>query len=246
MSEILAVAESVWQRILRLKVVYFLILCTMSLTWISVLYKHLMANKQQMLMVDVSLLTTSLAALIVVLALPFDIPRELREGVATTLLSKPLGRTQYLIGKFVGIVIVGVVVTGINTLGFCIIHKLSYPDLAVVSPVQAHLLTMASVIPMAAIALVFASIMNEAAGAILTFISIFVFGSLAMIPGLKKATILYGGIIPDLGIMNMRAEAGHGLAIGWGYVGLAVAWGVLYSVVLICLTGILFNRRDLK
>lgn len=246
MGEILAVAESVWQRILRLKVVYFLLLCTISLTWISVLYKHLMANQHQMLMVDVSLLTTSLAALIAVLALPFDIPRELREGVATTLLSKPLGRTQYLIGKFVGIVIVGAVVTGINTLGFVIIHKLNYPDIEIASAVQAHLLTMASVVPMAAIALVFASILNEAAAAILTFITVFVFSSLAMIPGLKKATILYGGIIPDLGILNMRAEAGHGLDIGWSYVGLAAVWGILYSVVIISLTGILFNRRDLK
>ncbi len=246
MSEILAVAENVWYRILRLKVVYFLIACALSLTWISVLYKHLMAYHQQMLMVDVSLLVVSLGGLISVLALPFDVPRELREGVATTLLSKPLGRTQYLVGKYVGILIVGLFVTGLITIGFVVIHKLNYPDVEIAPAIQAHLLSMASIIPMAAIALIFASLLNEAAAAIMTFVAIFLFNALGMFPGLGKVTILYGGVIPDLSLLNMRGEAAHGITIGWSYVGLASVWGLLYGVALVALTGILFNRKDLK
>jgi len=246
MGEIMTVAENLWHRILRLKVVYFLVACTVSLVWISVLYKDLMANHHQMLMVDVSLLLVAVGGLISVLALPFDVPRELREGVATTLLSKPLGRTHYLIGKFVGIVVVGLVVTGLITVGFLVVHKLNFADADISSALKAHLLTMASVIPMAAIALIFATMMNEAIAAILTFIAIFLFSALGAIPGLSKAVILYGGIIPDLSLLNMRGEAAHGLPIGWGYVGLATVWCILYSVVLVAFTGLLFNRRDIK
>jgi ABC-type transport system involved in multi-copper enzyme maturation permease subunit len=246
MREVMAVADNLWHRILRLKVVYFLILCSLSLVWISVLYKDLMANHHQMLMVDVSLLLVATAGLISVLALPFDVPRELRDGVATTLLSKPLGRTHYLMGKFVGIVIVGLVVTGLITAGFVVIHKLNYPATDIWPALKAHLLTMASVIPMAAIALVFASLLNEAIAAILTFIAIFAFSALGAFPGLSKAVVIYGGIIPDLSLLNMRAEAAHGSPIAWGYVGLASVWCILYSVVLVSFAGIMFNRRDLK
>ncbi len=242
MSEILAVAESVWRRILRLKVLYFLVICAIAMIAISCMYKYLMAFEQKMLMVDVSLLLTSIAGLLSVLALAFDIPRELREGAATALLSKPLGRTQYLLGKFVGITIVALAVTAMISIGFCVVHNLAY-DAIPMEAVQAHLLTIASVVPMAALALLFASILGEAAAAILTFLSIFIFSS---IPPLAAAKIIYGGIIPDFGLFNLRGEASHGLEISWSYVILAAIWGLVYSIALIALTGFIFNRRDLK
>ncbi|MEM2915682.1 MAG: hypothetical protein QXH91_09850, partial [Candidatus Bathyarchaeia archaeon] len=138
MREIMAVAESVWRRILGLKVVYFLIGCGILLTWITVLYKYLMAFQEQMLMIDVSLVVTAIAGLLCVLVVTFDVPGELREGAATTLLSKPLGRTQYLLGKFLGITIVGIVVTGILTIGFCILYLVYYPSADLVAPLKAH------------------------------------------------------------------------------------------------------------
>ncbi len=259
MNEILAVAESVWRRILGLKVVYFLVACTISLIAITVLYKYLMGYQQQMLMVDVSLLLTSIAGLLCVLAIAFDIPRELREGTATTLLSKPLGRTHYLIGKFLGIVIVAIAITLLITVGFSLVHRLAYKTWGI-EAIKAHIMTIGSVIPMAAMALLFASFLSEAAAAILTALFVFLCSSVSQIPGIEKITIIYGGIIPDLGLLNLRAEASHAvdiaasrmadtglaLSLNWSYVWLSILWGVLYSVALICATSLIFNRRDLR
>lgn len=246
MSEILAVAESVWRRILSLFAVYFLAGCAVTLTGISFFYKHLMAGRHRMLMIDVSLLLTAIAGLLCVLALAFDVPRELREGAATTLLSKPLGRTQYLLGKFVGIVIVSLVITGIITAGFCIIHQIAFdvPAKKFMPAFKAHLLTMGSVAPMAAISLLFASIFPEAPAAIMTFIAVFVLNSLGSLPA--KVTAITVWVLPDLTLFNLRSEASHSLPIEWSYVGLAVLWGLLISAAVIALTGIIFNRRDLK
>ena len=161
------------------------------------------------------------------------------------LLSKPLGRTQYLVGKFVGIVIVGLVVTGLISLGFVVVHKIAYEEWAL-EAFKAHILTMGSIFPMAALALLFASMMTEASAAILTFLAIFVFNCLGSIPQLQKAMIIYGGIIPDLALFNLRGEASHGVALDWSYILLTPLWGILYSVALISITGLIFNRRDLK
>ena len=54
-------------------------------------------------MIDVSLALNAVAAALVVISITFEIPRELRQGVASTLLTKSLGRTQYLAGKLIGI-----------------------------------------------------------------------------------------------------------------------------------------------
>ncbi|RMD77877.1 MAG: hypothetical protein D6820_10885 [Lentisphaerae bacterium] len=249
MREVLAVAESVWRRMLGMKVVYFLVGCGILLTWITVLYKYLMAYEEKMLMVDVSLVVTAIGGLLCVLSLAFEVPCELREGAATTLLSKPLGRTQYLVGKFIGIVIVGLVVTGILTVGFCVLFRLNYPKENLMVPFKAHLLTMFSVLPMAAIAVLFSFILNEAPAAILTFLAIFLFNSLGELPFASKMSWLIGGILPDLTFFNLRSEAAHPevlqTPLGWSYVLMVLAWAVVYSVALLAVSGVIFNRRDL-
>ena len=103
MKQILIISGSVWRRLLRLKSLYFLTACGIALMAISCSYKYLMGFEQKMLMTDVALVVTNLATILCVLALAFDIPRELKSGTATMLLSKPLGRNQFLLGKLLGI-----------------------------------------------------------------------------------------------------------------------------------------------
>ena len=73
------------------------------------------------------------------------------------------------------------------------------------------------------------------------------------VPMLKGIPIIYGGLIPDMNLFNLRAEASHA-AIGTAnaseimlsYIGMATLWGIIYSIGLVSLAAILFNRRDLK
>lgn len=242
MSEILAIAQNVWRRIFHMKVLYFLISCAVIEISITSLYKVLMANEHQLLMVDVSLLLTTIAGLLCVLSLAFDIPRELREGSAAALLSKPLGRTQYLIGKYVGITWVALVVTFLISCGFCAVYAITFGTIPTAA-IQGHVLAVASVIPMAALALFFSSLLGEAPAAVLTTATIWLTHS---VPALAKAKILYGGLIPDMNLFNLRAEASHSFAILWGYLIETSVWGIVYAIGLVALTGIFFNQRDLS
>ena len=115
MNEIITIASGTWKNVLRMKVVYFLILCALVLVASAINYDVLSMGLQKELMIDVSLVLNSIAAMLVVISLTFEIPKELREGVASTLLSKPLGRFQYLLGKMCGCVITGAIISS----GFC-------------------------------------------------------------------------------------------------------------------------------
>ena len=120
-NEIMAVAGGTWHRVLRMRVVYVLIICVLALIGSAYRYDVLSLGQHKELMVDVSLLLNTVAAILVAISITFEISKELREGVTTTLLSKSLGRTQYLVGKLIGISIAGLVVTGLIAIGFILI-----------------------------------------------------------------------------------------------------------------------------
>ena len=86
MNEIMAIAGGTWRKILRMRVVYFLIICVWILIGAALNYDVLSMNQEKDLMVDVSLVLNTIAAVLVVISITFEIPQELREGVASTLL----------------------------------------------------------------------------------------------------------------------------------------------------------------
>ncbi len=243
-NEIMAVAGGTWHRVLRMRVVYVLIICVLALIGSAYRYDVLSLGQHKELMVDVSLLLNTVAAILVAISITFEISKELREGVTTTLLSKSLGRTQYLVGKLIGISIAGLVVTGLIAIGFILIFGSFFEQIGQ-TMLLGHLLVMASVIPMSAIAILFAVVLPESIAAIVTVIVIWFAHAT---PALAKIKILYGGIIPDLNLFNMKAEAAYNIfgGISWMYLILALVWGIVYSIFATSLASLIFGFKDLK
>jgi len=241
MSEIMAIASGTWQRILRMQVVYFLILCVLILIGSAYRYDVLSLGMHKELMVDLSLLLNTIAAILIAVSITFEIPRELREGVASTLLSKPLGRTQYITGKLVGVSIAGIIICTLIAVGFCFIFSTAFEKVGI-SMIQGHLLVIASVIPMAAVAVFFSVFLPDSMAAILTAAVIW-FGHSA---NLIQIPVVYGGIIPDFNLFNLKAEATYGLIINWGYIGFVTVWGISTSVFLTSVATLIFNKKDIK
>jgi len=243
MNEVMAIAGGTWSRILRMRVVYFLILCVLILIGSAYRYDILSLGMHKMLMIDVSLVLNTIAAILVAISITFEIPKELSEGVASTLLSKPLGRTQYLVGKLVGIIVAGLVITGLIMIGFCLVFG-SFFDRVGMTMIQGHLLVMASVIPMSAIAVLFSVFIPESLSAIITAIVIWFTHTTT---GMANITVLYGGIIPDLNLFNLKAEAAYAYGgIGWSYILLATVWGIVFSVFATSVASLVFGYKDLK
>ena len=242
MNEIAALAGGTWNRILRMRVVYVLIVCVLALIGSAYRYDVLSLGQHKALMVDVSLLLNTIAAILIAISITFEISKEFREGVATTLLSKSLGRTQYLIGKLVGISIAGIVITGLIAVGFGVIFSSAFDKIGQ-QMIIGHLLVMASVIPMSALAILFAVLLPESVAAIVTAIVIWFAHSATALTNVK---IVYGGIIPDLNLFNLKAAYSYAGGVSWVYLVLVLAWGIVYSVFTTSLAGIIFGNKDLK
>ncbi len=242
MGEIMAIAGSTWQRILKMKSVYFLIICVLVLIASAYNYNILSLDCHKSLMIDVSILLNTIAAIIVALSASFEIPRELREGVASTLLTKPLGRTQYLVGKLIGTVVSGVVICGLITLGFILIFN-SFFDKATGPMIQGHLLVIASLVPMTALAVLTSVFIPESLAPLFTAIEIFVGFSITKLSSLKY---IYGGILPDLNLYNIRAEASYDIAVSSSYMALVTLWGIVFAVFATSIASLIFSQKDLK
>ena len=244
MDQIMAIAGGTWRRVLRMRVVYFLILCVWVLIASALNYDVLSLQHHEQFMIDISLLLNTVAAILVAISLTFEIPRELREGVASTLLAKPLGRTSYLIGKLLGTIVIGMVITALIGLGFFVIFKLGVDKPLVNSMILSHLFVMASVVPMCGIALFFSVIMPELLAPIATFVVIWLASSYSY--ALNGATGLYGGIVPDLDLYNLRAAAIYSTSIAWEHFLLVFLWGVVFCCFTTSFSSLIFGTRDLK
>ena len=205
-------------------------------------YDVLSIGRNKELMMNVSLFLNTIAAVIVAISLTFEIPKELNSGVASTLLSKPLGRTQYLIGKLIGTIITGLVITGFITVGFMFVFNMFFEKVPI-SMLQGHLMVMASVIPMSAIALFFSVLLPESVATIAATLAIaFSF----MGTKLHDIKYVYGGIIPDLNLLDVRAEAVWGTNIDEMYMLMALVWGIAFSVFASSVASVVFGYKDLK
>ncbi|NQZ60388.1 MAG: hypothetical protein HRT88_23320, partial [Lentisphaeraceae bacterium] len=123
MDEVIAIANSLWKRLLSTKVVYFLSLCAIAFIAITKMYDVLMIGESQALMVDTAFMLITAASMLTVICLAFDIPKELQSGIASILLAKPLGRTHYLVGELVGIIWVSFFISFIISSGFLILYS---------------------------------------------------------------------------------------------------------------------------
>src|SRR5262245_51334920 len=112
MNDMMTICKTTYTRVLRTRSLYFLLAAVLVIA-AARLYHDLTAGREKQLMFDAGAALLTIVALLTALMAVFDIARDLRERLVMTLLSKPLGRGQYLLGKFLGVVWLGTLILAI-------------------------------------------------------------------------------------------------------------------------------------
>jgi ABC-type transport system involved in multi-copper enzyme maturation permease subunit len=245
MHDMMVICRTTYGRILRNRSLYVLLLAALVLVACAHLYPDLTAGRHQELMYDLGGALLLLAGLLSALVVTLDIARDLREKVVMTLLSKPLGRSQYLLGKFLGVVWVGTVALGILTVGTVVIIHLE-TDAWRADFLQVALSTWGVMVLATAVGLLFASFLPEIPAALLTLV-VYGIGQATEPLALAKSAVahLVFSLLPNFCLLDVKTELSNGLSISWLLVVAAVAYALIYSAALVSLANILFHRRDL-
>lgn len=171
-----------------------------------------------------------------------------------TILSKPVSRAEFLIGKFVGLVMTIWMQLGIMSVAFVLVSLLAG------APIDGGHLSALGLIGVelaivVAVATLFSAFTTPMLASMFT-LGIYVMGHLSRdllqigarseSLGLQKATRVIYELLPDLEMYNLSIQAVHQLPIAASEIYLPVLYGVGYVAALLFAASHIFERRDFK
>jgi ABC-type transport system involved in multi-copper enzyme maturation permease subunit len=178
--------------------------------------------------------------------------KEIEKRTIFTLLSKPIRRHEFLLGKFLGLVLTLAVMTAAMSaifLALVFAHTLKV-EVRLLVPI---LFVFLELILITAVAILFSCFSTPILSALFA-LSFYLIGhfswSLETLikktpPGAGRTLlrIIYT-ILPDLENFNVKTEVVHGLPIPASFFLYAPAYGFVYTAFVLLLAGLVFRRRD--
>ncbi len=210
-----------------------------------------------------------LALLVVVWTASVSVADEIEGRTALTVLSKPLRRWQFVLGKFAGLVLVATLV--VLVLGGVLLATTSLKvvydarESAKVEPlwrecademitvVPGLALSLLETILMAAVSLAVSTRLGMVPNLIVCF-AVYALGHL--VPLIVQSSVgrfalvrftgrLFATILPVLDHFTIEAAVVGGVAVPWSYLGWAALYAALYSAAALLVALVLFQDRDL-
>lgn len=265
MRELMWIALSSFRETVRDKILYTLLFFVLLLFGFSMLLGEWSVFSQQKVITDFSLGVMSIGGLAIAIFIGVGlIQKEIQRKTILTLLSKPVHRWQFLVGKYLGLVMVLVVNILVMTAALWLVLKLSGfkfdPRLLLASYE-----TFWEMAVITAVALFFSSFSTPVVSSLLTF-AVFLAshmsgGILQYLETMKKAVGKIPGAtplppyvewtaktvrfaLPDLEIFNIRSVVVHGLPLPDMYLLWSTLHGIGWCVFLMALSSVWFSRRD--
>jgi len=178
--------------------------------------------------------------------------KEIDKKTIFTLLSKPLHRAEFILGKFFGLVLtLFVMILGMSFifLGIVYVHtfRIEWPMLLAIA------YTFLELVLITAVAILFSSFSTPILSSLFS-LAFYLIGHLTwglkllmakLRPGTGRtvARVFYA-FLPDLENFNFRTEVVHGLSIPGSLHVYAVVYGICYTAFILGLAILIFRRRD--
>jgi ABC-type transport system involved in multi-copper enzyme maturation permease subunit len=252
--QVRTIAANTFREAVRSRIFYILTAFAVAMLLFSSVMGMLTIGSRAKIILDMGLTVTSLitvmTAIFVGIGLVFT---EVEKKTIYNILSKPLNRTHFILGRYLGLMAVLAanllaMLALLSTLllifggfrpGVFVAGAFIYLELAVIT----------------AIALFFSSVTSPVVSAICT-LAFYLVGHTssafleALAPRLtsasgKMAAIWLFHLLPDLNMLNVTDAISYDLPIPGGFVVRAVLYAVVYIVFLLTAASMAFSRRDL-
>ena len=257
-THILPIARNAFREAVRDRVLYNLVLFVLVLIVSAIFLGELSAGEEAKITVDLGLSAMLLFGVFIAVFVGVGLVyKEIERRTLYSILSKPIGRGEFLLGKYLGLcltLLVNILIMG-GGLSLALVYVRRGWDPLVVRIWPAILLIFIELMIMTSVAMLFSSFSSPALSALLSFF-VFVIGhfsadlkTLSHSMNGAPARWLFAGLyylLPNLANYNVITIASHGLSPALLPVLLAVAYGLIYVAVLLAATTMIFSRRNLK
>jgi ABC-type transport system involved in multi-copper enzyme maturation permease subunit len=258
LSRTLPIARNAFREAVRDRVLYNLVIFALLLIAGAILLGELSAGQEAKIIVDLGLSAILLFGVFIAIFVGVGLVyKEIERRTLYAILSKPVGRGEFLLGKYLGLCLtlfVNVLIMGVG-LSLALIFVRRGFDPLVMRIWPAILLIYIELMILTGVALLFSSFSTPALSALLTFF-VFTIGnlssdlkSLAQTMASAPARWLFAGlyyVLPNFAAYNIIAPSAHGVLPDARPVIFAVVYGLIYVAVLLAATTLIFRRRNLK
>lgn len=253
-----AIARNTFREAVRDRVLYNLVLFVLILTGGAVFLGELSAAQEAKIIVDMGLSAALLFGVFIAIFVGVGLVyKEIERRTIYAIFSKPVGRGEFLLGKYLGLCLtlaVNVAVMGAGV-SLALLYVRRGWDPMVLSIWPAVALIYVELMIVVAVALLFSSFSSPALSALLTFF-VFVIGHFsAELKGLSEsvgtggARLLFAALyylLPNLSNYAYITDASHGqMPAAADFCG-GVLYGLAYITVLLAASTLIFKRRNFK
>jgi ABC-type transport system involved in multi-copper enzyme maturation permease subunit len=257
MANIITIAQTVWLEMIRRKDLYIVLILQGFFTLLLTSVDAFGSDVPSSYIMDIGLLLAFLLSIALAMTMGArQFPSEERSGTIFTILTKPIGRLEFLLGKWCGI---WSSLVAANALFYLIITAVTLSRGYAFSPpvlFQVFCLHSCMLGIIAAMALFFTLFLTQAAGGTLTGICVaLIYLFLPRIPNMlayesgwrQYALGLLYFLAPHLELFDMRARVLH----GWGLLRLdlflgTLAYGALLTAGFLALAWCIFRKKHFK
>jgi Cu-processing system permease protein len=249
-----AIGTNVFREVFRERVLYVAALFGVALVIAVLLLNEVSGGAEGKISLDVGLAGISLLGLTVAAFMGAGlINKEIEKKTALVLIAKPMSRSEFIVGKHLGLTsILGVLVVLMNLMLFAVMTwrgiPFSWTSLSV-----SGLYLVLELSLMTAVALLFGVFTSSLIATVLTF-AVYLMGHFSQnlvtlsqtiktesVKSIVKGIYL---IFPDLSRLDLKNQAVYGLLPDSGTMALNAGYGVLYIILLLAIASLIFSRRE--
>ena len=255
MSRLTAIVLNTFREAIRARVLYLISFFAVLVISTSQLISLLAVGERQRIVEDLGLAAIQFFGVVCCVFLGISLlSKEIEQKTIHTVLSRPVSRSVFLLGKALGLMATVLVITGGMSLVFAVyvwlVHGSFHPALA-----RALLLMPFEFLVVIAVALLLSAFTTPVLASLLTSVVVVIghlshglkmLAELPRLSGTVAAKLSMGlyYLLPNLERFNLKTEAIHRDPVAWEQIGLSAGYGLVYAAFVLLLAIIVFERRD--
>lgn len=255
MRRIKAVFENTFKEGLRQRILLLLVVFTLILIVSTMFLEPFALGESAKIMRDLGLAAAALFGVLTTIIVGSAlIHKDIEKRTLYTVLVKPVRRSEIVLGKFLGL---GALVS-LLVLAMLVIHQLVIllyegrfdPMLLIAFP-----FTVLEILVMLGILLLFSSFSSTTLTSIMGVIFFVIghalpdlklFAESTNLPALKHVAYAFYYVLPNLENFNIRLDLAYRASLPADQVIFSICYGIMYTVFLLYLTTLIFERREFK
>jgi len=254
-GKVVAIALNTFREAVRDRILYAILIFALLMLAGSTILVTISVGGEEKIIKDLGLASISIFGTLIAIFLGIAlVSKEIERRTVYTIISKPIHRYQFILGKYLGLVLtllVNVLVMALGLIGLAYLWE----GVSSLRLLLAVLFTFLELMLVTALALFFSTFSSPTLSAMFT-ICLFVAGHLS--PDLRLFAARFGGglirpaveglyfLLPNLSRLDFNDQVVQGLRVDGGTLALSFAYAMFYIAALVLAAMAIFQRRDFK